>query len=1249
MLAYLYSLSPDDPLLGEQEEEALSECDSDESECEFEPEDTHASAVQHFTDSGQYPSDDLQWEEDEDPDEDPDSLATQLVMNVLEELPLYRPEDIHEFNLQGLTSEEDIFHLLGTEAPPEDQWEEGEIDPDEAVPINPIVADLSDDLKEGGDDLDPGTDTWCEVEYHAEEFGRVYTKGIPRFDIAKLRPFEVMFCDNKDYDTEQRGGHTTALVFVCLKTLAKQKVDLVRKIHNGRAAQAYYVMNGVHKLPYKCTMYSDGCGSMAHVAAASIRLGIDHVNIPPHDHSLNLAEYAQKQMWDVGRTLLHAARANDNLMALAVSYAMYVDMRMSPSSETRSNKTPYEQIIGTPPDVSHLVPFFSKSYVTVPRPKRAMLKKRGLGTLRAEPGRFVGFSHPYGNTSRILLDEQTTTTGHMRGNRMVDSISVTHYPQDHVMPRAQRDKSSTGEESHLSIPAPQIRGGALKHRVGDAQDAHLHGSYSQEANEIYNGQSPGPDYDPSSPEELDPTQLKYGCGHGPGPFVRGSNKRHACEHDCGYESDDIDKVIAHEQSRSCRQDGRDYVCDCGADFKTQTALSAHLDSSDCPLRERHEEPCPQQPGLTFGDMDDVTVDIEEGLNTPAPSPEESARVCYISEVKTAMRICESSEEPTLGQQSRMDCAIYSATTKFMETSGANKVDQGALREVSSLLAQGALKDIQWKVALESDLKEGAIKAYEKEMASLEKTILRKIDPATYANMEKARKEATSCRVLLDVKRNGTVKARAVKQGFKEDKVTADGPNFNYYSHVAKMDTIRALILRPNRRNRILAVKDVSTAFLQSHRFKGFIKYVTIKNPVTGEWHYYEQFGPIYGEASAPVRWENTLIPWLEQQGFIRGDNEKSVLYHPGRDLTLVVYVDDILADGFAPDVDWIFDLLDKRFDCKEADYLTPNTPLDYVGIEVEMTDDRIYIHMNKYIQVCLAALDLLDSKKGILSHKTPITLAIETAEAPLNPGDTRYFLTGLGMLGWLANTTRPDVAFAHSRIGQHAASPTQEAKRAIQNAFLYLAKNPELSLSIPLYDNTTVRQIYNGHPKPQERWKFFVDADYAGNHEVQNKRRSQNANVITVEGTPIHWCSKVSSVAFAHPSIGEAHADMSSGASEVYAAGNAAQDLLHFSYCIDEMGLTKCTDFPKPMTLQMDNTTAEVFTNDTAFKSRLKHIDVRQEWVKCLRNKSIIIPVHVPTEDNLADLFTKILHEPTFVKLRDQMMTPLPPASSSAA
>ena len=129
---------------------------------------------------------------------------------------------------------------------------------------------------------------------------------------------------------------------------------------------------------------------------------------------------------------------------------------------------------------------------------------------------------------------------------------------------------------------------------------------------------------------------------------------------------------------------------------------------------------------------------------------------------------------------------------------------------------------------------------------------------------------------------------------------------------------------------------------------------------------------------------------------------------------------------------------------------------------------------------------------------------------------------------------------------------------------------------------------------------------------------------------PILWGSKVSSVAFAHPSIGEAHADISSGAAEIYSAANATFEFLHLSYVANEMpGI----DFPTPMVLEMDNTTAECFVNNTAFKSKLKHIDVRQNWVRVLRDKNIVIPKHVSTQDNLADLFTKVLSKETFYRL----------------
>ena len=78
------------------------------------------------------------------------------------------------------------------------------------------------------------------------------------------------------------------------------------------------------------------------------------------------------------------------------------------------------------------------------------------------------------------------------------------------------------------------------------------------------------------------------------------------------------------------------------------------------------------------------------------------------------------------------------------------------------------------------------------------------------------------------------------------------------------------------------------------------------------------------------------------------------------------------------------------------------------------------------------------------------------------------------------------------------------------------------------------------------------------------------------------------SLAFAHPDIGEAHADISSGAAEIYSAANATYNILALSYSTDEMGIS----FPSPVDLQMDNSTAEVFVNDTAYKTKLKHINV---------------------------------------------------------
>ena len=74
------------------------------------------------------------------------------------------------------------------------------------------------------------------------------------------------------------------------------------------------------------------------------------------------------------------------------------------------------------------------------------------------------------------------------------------------------------------------------------------------------------------------------------------------------------------------------------------------------------------------------------------------------------------------------------------------------------MAATAQKDMSWKRALASPHRDKAIVALDKELSSLESTILTRIDPDD-PEFEKAKELATPGRILLDIKRSGIYKAR----------------------------------------------------------------------------------------------------------------------------------------------------------------------------------------------------------------------------------------------------------------------------------------------------------------------------------------------------------------------------------------------------------------------------------------------------------------------------------------------------------
>jgi hypothetical protein len=246
-------------------------------------------------------------------------------------------------------------------------------------------------------------------------------------------------------------------------------------------------------------------------------------------------------------------------------------------------------------------------------------------------------------------------------------------------------------------------------------------------------------------------------------------------------------------------------------------------------------------------------------------------------------------------------------------------------------------------------------------------------------------------------------------------------------------------------------------------------------------------------------------------------------------------------------------------------------------------------------------------------------------------------MRGNGMCGWLAMTGRPDIKYAHSRISQHMAAPCKGALKALKHLIAYCKETQYWCF----------RQTAGSK---DVSWSFYSDSDHAGNAESQNERRSQLGRMAMLGSVPIDWGSKASSVKFGedawrtdvplgglpvcHPLVKDLHTDVSSAASEIYAASVALSEFLHLSYVSDEMGWS----MDLPLEIQVDNAAAIAFGGGSTRRSKLRHIDVRQQWVTQLRNAEVCRLVKVDTKANLADPFTKLFTGDEHARLRELYM-----------
>ena len=89
---------------------------------------------------------------------------------------------------------------------------------------------------------------------------------------------------------------------------------------------------------------------------------------------------------------------------------------------------------------------------------------------------------------------------------------------------------------------------------------------------------------------------------------------------------------------------------------------------------------------------------------------------------------------------------------------------------------------------------------------------------------------------------------------------------------------------------------------------------------------------------------------------------------------------------------------------------------------------------------------------------------------------------------------------------------------------------------------------------------------------------------------------------------------------------HAAKEALWLRSFINEIRDEK----DKPVNLYCDNQGAIVLVKDNKFHARTKHIDLRFHFIREAVEDNKILITYIPTEENVADIFTKALVRPKF-------------------
>lgn len=215
----------------------------------------------------------------------------------------------------------------------------------------------------------------------------------------------------------------------------------------------------------------------------------------------------------------------------------------------------------------------------------------------------------------------------------------------------------------------------------------------------------------------------------------------------------------------------------------------------------------------------------------------------------------------------------------------------------------------------------------------------------------------------------------------------------------------------------------------------------------------------------------------------------------------------------------------------------------------------------------------------------------------------------MGELRYIADCTRPDIAFIVNRLTAATHNPTNRHWLHLKRFMRYLAGTRNDGIMYTPGQHRDAMICFVNDPSMSRRThpiQTFSDADFAGD---ESDRKSTSELIHLFNNGPIAWTSTKQSMQA-----------LSTCEAEYIAATTAVHTTLWLRRLLSELSLLPRS----PTRLLVDNKGAIAIATNTARTKKRKFIDLRHHYLREHINLGNIIVAHVPSSQ-IADILTKPL------------------------